>query len=131
MTTLSSTRKGQREERTASRLTGDRYGSAVQRHDGTDDRETETGSVGIAGSRLIDAIEAIEQPAEMLAFDPDAGVMDFHAGALPILKDHDANAATGRCVLQCVADEIAQRATKQITVGEHGSPPVDRKRDGL
>src|ERR1700694_5808292 len=112
MTTSSSAWKDQREARTASRLTGDRCGSTVQHHDGTYDGETETGSLGIAGSRLVNAVEAIEQPAEMPAFDPDAGVMNFHAGALSILKDHDANAATGRCVLQRVADEIVQRPTK-------------------
>ncbi len=87
-------------------------------HDVLDDGEAETGAAGFAGAGLVDAVEALEDAAEVLFGHARAEVLYVEFDGIFERARADDDAAAGGAVLHGVLDEVAEDLGHGIDVGE-------------
>ena len=93
--------------------------------DVADDRETEPRATGVAAAGPIDAVEALEDPVEVLGGDADAAVVHARAPTSSAVDGADTNTlAPAFAVLDRVVDQIADRRDELASIAEHGERRV-------
>src|SRR5665647_2905485 len=91
---------------TASEYAVDRDAAAVDLGDVLDDREAEASPAEVAAASLVDAVEALEEPRQVLARDPLPLVGDAHDDLVAALLERDDDGAALGAVLHRVVDEV-------------------------
>ena len=100
--------------------------AAMSLNDVLYDSETQSRAAQFAGTRFVDAVEALGEPRQVLFRNPCAGIDDcdfnlrvcFSAGMGVCGRDHD-RAASG-CVLHRIIDEVEQDLHERVAVEAHG-----------
>src|SRR5512134_698058 len=81
-------------------------------HDG----EPQPGPPGVAGTLLVDAVETLEDPAEVLRGDADPVVLDAEADPASPRRGADADRPAAAVVLDGVVDEVHQDLLEPVPV---------------
>ena len=99
------------EPRAAQRRRGDAHRPAVGLHDLLDDGQPEPAAAGVAGARLVEPDEPLEDPLALVLGDPGAVVLDDELHGLVSLahRDHTPGAGVPRGVVDQVAHHLRQR----------------------
>ena len=106
----------QRERRALTFTRLDRDVAAVRLGDVADDRETETGTAGVAAARPVDPVEALEDAFEVARRDPDPVVA--HGEHEPVADDvgTDLDRLVRARVLDRVVEQVHERAAHLAAV---------------
>ena len=88
-------------------------------HDRARDGEAETDAADVAGARVVEPDERLEDPFGVLGGDAGARVLDHEAHRLTVARDRDRHRAPGRRVLDRVLDEVQRRAAQRVGVAAH------------
>ena len=107
---------GKRERRSASRLGLDREPAAVPLDDPPGDRQAEPGA---AAGRVRHLHERLEDPREVVARDPRAGVGDRNRDLVAAARGRHGDRAAGRRGAHGVGDQIADHAFDLASIHGH------------
>ena len=103
----------------------DTHLAAVEFDQMLDDGQPQPGPPGIAGARLVDAVEALEDSRQLFLRNPGPSSVTEIRTAARLSIDRDANAAGLRRVARRVGDQVPEHV---VQLGRIGRQPCRRRR---
>src|SRR5262245_48830817 len=89
-----------------------------------DDRQPEPGPTQLAAPRLVNAVESLENPGQLLARNSDPGVGYLDTDGVGSEGTDDAHTPTFGRILDCVVNQVVEDLSNRLFVGEHECLPV-------
>ena len=80
--------------------------------------ETETGATDVSRLRILQALEPIEKPGDIVGRNPNPGVDHTEPGRLPIHVDQAANEPAVRRVLHGILQQVGDDGDESLIVAE-------------
>src|SRR5215471_2037249 len=94
-------------------------GAAMSSHDVLGDCEAQTSAARFARARLVDPVEALEQPWQMLAGNSGAKIANVKLNAILCFAGADQDPASILAIFHSVIDQVAEHLMNCVAIHQN------------